>query len=124
MKAANNHLDYIDYLIDHRTWLAGATMSLADLAAAAHISVADYPGGIDWTGHDQTKGWYSGLNSRPSSRPLLAEPLEIVTPPTYYEPVEFSRPTTCEPYPSRLPLLTPGTHTTTDGCWTALSHHP
>src|SRR3546814_12268095 len=55
MKAANNHLDYIDYLIDHRTWLAGATMSLADLAAAAHISVADYLGGIDWTGHDQTK---------------------------------------------------------------------
>src|SRR3546814_13908156 len=73
MKAANNHLDYIDYLIDHRTWLAGATMSLADLAAAAHISVADYLGGIDWTGHEQTKGWYSGLKSRPSFRPLLAE---------------------------------------------------
>src|SRR3546814_14095767 len=60
MKAANNHLDYIDYLIDHRTWLAGATMSLADLAAAAHISVADYLGGLDWTGHDQIKGWYAG----------------------------------------------------------------
>src|SRR3546814_5969217 len=63
MKAANNHLDYVDYLIDHRTWLAGATMSLADLTAAAHISVADYLGGIDWTGHEQTKGWYSGLRS-------------------------------------------------------------
>src|SRR3546814_5092874 len=77
MKAANNHLDYVDYLIDHRTWLAGATMSLADLTAAAHISVADYLGGIDWTGHEQTKGWYSGLKSRPSFRPLLVERMEI-----------------------------------------------
>ena len=89
MKAANNHLDYVDYLIDHRTWLAGATMSLADLTAAAHISVADYLGGIDWTGHEQTKGWYSGLKSRPSFRPLLAERMEIVTPPKYYEDVDF-----------------------------------
>lgn len=89
MKAANNHLDYVDYLIDHRSWLAGATMSLADLAAAAQISVADYLGGIDWTGHEQTKGWYAGLKSRPSFRPLLAERMELVQPPAYYEQVDF-----------------------------------
>ena len=46
-------------------------------------------GGIDWTGHEQTKGWYSGLKSRPSFRPLLAERMEIVTPPKYYEDVDF-----------------------------------
>lgn len=45
MKLANGHLDYIDYLIDHRAWLAGSTMTMADLAAAAQISVADYLGG-------------------------------------------------------------------------------
>jgi glutathione S-transferase len=89
MKAANHHLDYVDYLIDHRNWLAGATMSLADLAAAAHISVADYLGGIDWSGHEQTKGWYSGLKSRPSFRPLLSERMEMVQPPAYYEQVDF-----------------------------------
>src|SRR3546814_14247838 len=89
MKAANNHLDYIDYLIDHRTWLAGATMSLADLAAAAHISVADYLGGIDWTGHDQTKGWYSGLKSRPRFRPPPAERMGLVRPPKSYDAVDF-----------------------------------
>ena len=89
MKLANGHLDYIDYLIDHRAWLSGAVMSMADLAAAAQISVADYLGGIDWTGHEQTKGWYSGLKSRPSFRPLLAERMEIVTPPKYYEDVDF-----------------------------------
>ena len=31
MKLAHEHLYYIDYLIDNRPWLAGATMSLADL---------------------------------------------------------------------------------------------
>ena len=53
MKLANEHLYYIDYLIDNRPWLAGSTMSLADLAAAAQISVADYLGGIDWSLHEQ-----------------------------------------------------------------------
>src|SRR3546814_18089300 len=108
MKAANNHLDYIDYLIDHRTWLAGATMSLADLAAAAHISVADYLGGIDWTGHDQTKGWYSGLKSRPSFPPLLAARMEIVSPPKYNEDVDFLPPTQCDAFRTRPPLLRTG----------------
>ena len=73
MKLANGHLDYVDYLIDHRAWLAGSTMSMADLAAAAQISVADYLGGIDWTGHEQTKAWYAMFKSRPSFRPLLSE---------------------------------------------------
>ncbi len=35
MKVANGHLDYLDYLLDHRRWLAGPVLSLADLAAAA-----------------------------------------------------------------------------------------
>ena len=35
MTAANAHLDYIDYLLDHRRWLGGPVLSLADLTAAA-----------------------------------------------------------------------------------------
>jgi glutathione S-transferase len=89
MKAAVQHLDYTDYLLDHRTWLAGATMSLADLAAAAQISVADYLGGIDWKGHEQTARWYRGLKSRPSFRPLLSERMELVGPPAHYDNVDF-----------------------------------
>lgn len=89
MKAAISHLDYIDYLLDHRNWLAGATMSLADLAAAAQISVTDYLGGIDWKGHEQTARWYRGLKSRPSFRPLLAERMELVSPPAHYDNVDF-----------------------------------
>jgi glutathione S-transferase len=89
MRLANGHLDYIDYLIDHRAWMAGGTMSLADLAAAAQISVADYLGGIDWNGHEQTKGWYAKFKSRPSFRPLLSERMEGITPPKHYELVDF-----------------------------------
>ncbi|MEQ1499565.1 MAG: glutathione S-transferase family protein, partial [Novosphingobium sp.] len=61
MKLAHEHLYYIDHLVDHRQWLAGATMSLADLSAAAQISVADYLGGLDWAGHEQAASWYGVL---------------------------------------------------------------
>lgn len=84
MKLAHGHLDYIDWLIDNRPWLAGPQISLADLAAAAQISVADYLGGIDWSGHDQTKGWYMAFKSRPSFRPLLSERMEVIQPPSHY----------------------------------------
>ncbi len=89
MKNANQLLDYVDWLVDHRNWLAGATLSLADLAAAAHISVADYLGGLDWRGHQQTRDWYAGLKSRPSFRPLLSERMEVIPPPAHYDKVDF-----------------------------------
>lgn len=89
MMAANGHLDYIDYLLDHRRWLAGPTLTLADLAAAAHLSVADYLGGIDWRGHKQTLDWYAVMKSRPSFRPLLGERMEVIMPPPHYDKVDF-----------------------------------
>ncbi len=89
MKAAVRHLDYTDYLLDHRSWLGGATMSLADLAAAAQISITDYLGGIDWKNHEQTARWYRGFKSRPSFRPLLAERMEQINPPAHYDDLDF-----------------------------------
>ena len=89
MRACNAHLDYLDYLLDHRRWLAGPLLTLADLAAAAHLSVADYLGGVDWRGHKQTVDWYGVMKSRPSFRPLLAERMEVITPPAHYDKVDF-----------------------------------
>ena len=89
MKLAHGHLDYMDWLIDNRPWLAGSQMSLADLAAAAQISVADYLGGIDWAGHEQTRGWYSVFKSRPSFRPLLTERMEVIQPPKHYAEIDI-----------------------------------
>ncbi len=87
MRLAHDHLYYIDYLVDHRPWLAGPTMSLADLAAAAQISVVDYLGGVDWSGHDQAREWYSVFKSRPSFRPLLTDRMETIQPPAHYADV-------------------------------------
>ncbi len=89
MRRANTHLDYVDWLLDHRRWMGGPLFSLADLAAAAQISVADYLGGIDWRGHDRTKHWYAGMKSRPSFRPLLSERMEIISPPDHYDKPDF-----------------------------------
>ncbi len=89
MRRANQHMDYIDYLLDHRSWVGGPTLSLADVAAAAHLSVADYLGGVDWEAHRPTKRWYMGIKSRPSFRPLLSERMEIVSPPKHYDQVDF-----------------------------------
>ena len=89
MKRANQHMDYVDYLLDHRSWIGGGAMSLADVAAAAHLSVADYLGGIDWDGHRPTKRWYAGIKSRPSFRPLLSERMGILSPPSHYDQPDF-----------------------------------
>ncbi|MES2753250.1 MAG: glutathione S-transferase family protein [Pseudomonadota bacterium] len=89
MKGAVAHLDYTDYLLGHRKWLAGATMSLADLAGAAQISVADYLGGIDWRNHEETARWYRGLKSRSTVRAILAERMDGILPPKHYEDPDF-----------------------------------
>lgn len=87
LRLAHDHLYYIDHLIDNRPWLAGSTMSLADLAAAAQLSVADYLGGIDWNGHEQARDWYAVFKSRPSFRPLLSERMDVIQPPAHYADV-------------------------------------
>src|SRR5690606_36787172 len=87
MRLAHEHLDYIDWLIDNRRWLSGAQMSLADFAPAAQISVADYLGGIDWSGHDGVHGWYRVMKSRSSFRPLLTEKIEGIPSPRHYADV-------------------------------------
>lgn len=89
MTAIDGHLDYLDYLLDHRRWLAGPALTLADLTAAAQLSVADYLGGIDWRGHKQTVDWYAVMKSRPSFRPLLGERMEVIMPPKHYDQPDF-----------------------------------
>jgi glutathione S-transferase len=89
MKVGNSHLDYIDYLLDHRRWLGGPVLSLADLTAASHLSVADYLGGLDWRGHKQTMDWYAVMKSRPSFRSFLGERMEVIAPPPHYDKVDF-----------------------------------
>lgn len=83
------HLDYIAWLIDRRNWLAGERFSLADLAAAAHLSCIDYLGDVPWEDFPGAKDWYARLKSRPSFRPLLADQVPGVQPPAHYADLDF-----------------------------------
>jgi glutathione S-transferase len=87
MRLLHEHLEYIDWLVGNRRWLAGAQLSLADFAAAAQISVIDYLGALDWTGHDEAHSWYRVMKSRPSFRPLLAEKMDGLPAPRTYADV-------------------------------------
>lgn len=89
MVRLRDHLDYIGHLADHRTWLAGDHLSLADLAAAAHISAVDYFGDIPWADYPVAKSWYQRMKSRPSFRPLLADTVRGMAPGTHYADLDF-----------------------------------
>lgn len=83
------HLDYIAFLTEDRRYLAGDTFSLADITAAAHISMVDYLSGINWRYHPRAKEWYALIKSRPSFRPLLEDRVKGFNPPEYYSDPDF-----------------------------------
>jgi glutathione S-transferase len=89
MDAIRRHLDLIGHLSDTRRWLAGDTMSYADLAAAAQLSCIDYTGDVPWSHNEQAKTWYMRIKSRPSFRPLLAETVPGVPPARHYAVLDF-----------------------------------
>jgi len=83
------HLAYIGWLVQTRDWLAGDRLSLADLAAAAHVSVADYLGDVPWKEDEAAKNWYARVKSRPSFRPILADTLAGLPPAKAYADLDF-----------------------------------
>ncbi len=83
------HLDYIDWLIEHRRWLAGDMMTVADFAAAAHLSCLDYVGDVDWSRNPGTHEWYAKIKSRPAFRSILADLVPGFTPPQHYADLDF-----------------------------------
>src|SRR3974377_151892 len=78
------HLAYIGWLVRTRDWLAGDRLSLADFAAAAHLSAVDYLGDVPWNEDEAAKNWYARGKSRPSFRTLLAEMLAGIPPAEHY----------------------------------------
>ncbi|MGE0252182.1 MAG: glutathione S-transferase family protein [Dongiaceae bacterium] len=84
-----HHLDYISYLTERRNWLAGDEFSLADIAAAAHISCLDYLDDIRWDEHPGAKTWYGRIKSRPAFRQLLADHIPGSPPPKHYADLDF-----------------------------------
>lgn len=83
------HLDYLAHLLDHRRWLAGDVMTLADFAGAAHLSSLDYTSDVDWNRHAVVKDWYAKIKSRPAFRNLLADQVSGFPPPAHYSDLDF-----------------------------------
>lgn len=81
------HLDYIGFLTEKRRWLAGDHFSLADIAAAAHLSCIDYIGDVPWEEHEAARSWYGRIKSRPSFAALLNDRLPGFEPNQNYERV-------------------------------------
>ena len=88
-KAIKYHLDYMAWLLDHRRWLAGDVMTLADFAAAAHLSSLDYISDVDWNRSEAVKDWYAKIKSRPAFRSILADVVPGFPPPRHYADLDF-----------------------------------
>ena len=84
-----HHMAYLGWLAETRQWLAGNSLSLADFAAAAHLSSLDFVSDVDWSLSQPAREWYARVKSRPSFRPLLLDRVSGVTPPAHYADLDF-----------------------------------
>ena len=85
----NFHLEYIDWLCERNNYLAGEDISLADITAAAHLSIIDYLGDVPWDGYRNAKVWYSKMKSRPSFKDILKDNIKGVLPAKHYADLDF-----------------------------------
>jgi glutathione S-transferase len=88
-KAIKYHIDYMTQLLETRRWLAGNEMTLADFAAAAHLSCLDYISDVDWNRSEIVKDWYAKIKSRPAFRSLLADQVSGFPQPPHYADLDF-----------------------------------
>ncbi|SFP89402.1 FtsZ-binding protein FzlA [Tranquillimonas alkanivorans] len=88
-KAVKFHLDYMAWLLDQRRWLAGDQMTLADFAAASHLSALDYISDVDWNRSETVKDWYAKIKSRPAFRSILADQVPGFPQPAHYADLDF-----------------------------------
>jgi len=88
-KRIKYHLDYMNWLLERRRWLAGDIMTMADFAAASHISCIDYISDVDWNRSSIVKDWYAKIKSRPAFRSILADHVPGFPPPRHYNDLDF-----------------------------------
>lgn len=79
-----HHLDYIGYLTQETDYLAGPDYSLADIAAAAHLSCLDYLGDVPWEEFTPASRWYKRIKARPAFATLLADLVPGFPPAKHY----------------------------------------
>ncbi len=83
------HMQYIDWLAERNNYLAGNDFTMADISAAAQISVIDYLGDINWNDFANAKEWYAKVKSRPSFKEILKDNIKGVMPSKHYTNLDF-----------------------------------
>lgn len=85
------HLELMSQRLQLHPWLGagGERFTLADISAAAQISVLDYFSEITWRHYPSLKAWYAVVKSRPSFRPLLSDRVPGFKPPAHYADLDF-----------------------------------
>ena len=91
LKKIRFHLEYMEWLLERRNWLAGEKMTLADFTAAAQLSSLDYIGDINWERTGIIKDWYAKIKSRPAFRNsgILYDLVPGFTPTKHYSDLDF-----------------------------------
>ena len=82
-------MEYVDWLAERNNYLAGDAFSVADIAAAAQISVIDYLGDISWNKYPNAKIWYAKIKSRPSFKDILKDSIKGILPSRHYADLDF-----------------------------------
>lgn len=85
----NFHLEYIEWLVEQRGFLAGENLTVSDIATASHLSVIDYLGDIPWEEFPTAKLWYSKIKSRPSFKEILRDNIKGILPSKHYADLDF-----------------------------------
>ena len=88
-KNLKTHIEYINWLSKQRDWLGGKTFSIADIAAAANLSILDYLGEISWYDYPYAKEWYVRIKSRPSFRGILQDQVPGIPAAKHYNNLDF-----------------------------------
>lgn len=87
--ALRGRLTFLNALAEQNAFIAGRSLSFADLSAAAHLSCYDYFDDVQWDDVPDLRAWYARLKSRPSFRPLLADRVEGARPAKHYADLDF-----------------------------------
>ncbi len=83
------HISYMEWVLEKSTFLGGETISMADISAAAAISLLDYLGEISWQECKTLKLWYAKIKSRPSFKELLKDNIKGILPSKHYANLDF-----------------------------------
>ncbi|MDR2777542.1 MAG: glutathione S-transferase family protein [Rickettsiales bacterium] len=89
MKNLELHIGYMEHLLGRKKWLASESFTIADIAAAAELSVIDYLGYVEWNGHPKLKEWYRITKSKKGFRNILYDKIPGFRASKYYSELDF-----------------------------------